>query len=68
MGVQKALWAVAHRLVRLIWKILHEKVHYVEHGPANLNPIARERRKRNLVRQLKNLGYARHAHALAFQP
>jgi transposase len=57
LGVQKALWAVAHRIVRLIWKILHEKVHYVERGP-NLDPLARERRKRNLLRQLKTLGYA----------
>ena len=57
MVVQKALWAVAHRLVRLIWKILHQKVRYLERGPANLDPIARERRKRNLLRQLKKLRY-----------
>ena len=58
LGVQKALWAVAHRLVRLIWKILHEKVRYLERGPLHLDPLARERRKRSLLRQLKALGYA----------
>jgi hypothetical protein len=33
-GLKLAIWAVARRLLRLIWKILHEKVRYVEHGPA----------------------------------
>lgn len=68
MGVQKALWAVAHRLVRLIWKVLHDKVHYLERGPANLDPIAREKRKCRLVRQLRNLGYAATLTPLSHNP
>ena len=30
LGYAKAVWAIAHRLCRLIWRVLHEGVHYVE--------------------------------------
>jgi transposase len=30
LGYAKAVWAIAHRLCRLIWKVLHEGVTYVE--------------------------------------
>ena len=30
LGYAKAVWAIAHRLCRLIWKVLHEGVSYVE--------------------------------------
>jgi ATP-dependent helicase YprA (DUF1998 family) len=30
LGYQKAIWAIAHRLCRLIWKVLHEGDRYVE--------------------------------------
>jgi transposase len=33
LGYAKAVWAIAHRLCRLIWKVLHQGVHYVELGP-----------------------------------
>jgi transposase len=56
-GIKLAIWAVAHRLLRLIWKILHEKVRYVEHGTRSGNFHALQRRKRDLVRQLRRLGY-----------
>ncbi len=32
LGIQKAIWAVAHRLTRLISRIPHENVSYWEHG------------------------------------
>jgi transposase len=56
-GIKVAIWAVAHRLLRLIWKILHERVRYVEHGPRSGNLHAIQKRKRGLVRQLRRLGY-----------
>ena len=34
LGYAKAVWAIDHRLRRLIWKVLHEGVRYVERGPA----------------------------------
>ena len=55
LGPQQAIWATAHRLVRLIWKILHQGVEYTEFGPL-LNPAAIERRKRRLIRELRKLG------------
>ena len=32
LGHFKAIWAVAHRMCRIIWKILHEGVNYEERG------------------------------------
>ena len=52
----KAVWAIAHRLCRLIWKVLHEGVSSVEYGPAP-TPLALKRRRQRLVTQLKKLGY-----------
>lgn len=56
LGYNGAIWAVAHRLCRLVWKILHEKVEYVEHG-TELSPKAKRRRVRTLVRTLRKLGF-----------
>jgi transposase len=30
LGYQSAIWAIAHRLCRLVWKILHEGVRFIE--------------------------------------
>jgi len=57
-GPKVAIWAIAHRLLRLIWKVLHQKVHYLEHGPRGSYPQAIQKRKRALVRQLQRLGYS----------
>lgn len=56
LGYAKAVWAIAHRLCRLIWKVLHEGISYVEYGPAP-TAITLKRRRQRLVTQLKNLGY-----------
>lgn len=55
-GHNKAIWAVAHRLCRLTWKILHQGVSYIEYG-ARLNPKALQRRTAKLLRELRQLGY-----------
>lgn len=52
-----AIWAVAHRLGRLVWIILHRGVCYVEHGEET-NPKARKRRAQKLALALRKLGYA----------
>jgi hypothetical protein len=57
LGYAKAVWAVAHRLCRLVWKVLHEGVSYIEHGPT-VNALTLKCRKQRLVTQLKKLGYA----------
>jgi len=52
-----AIWAIAHRLGRLIWKILHDGVRYVEQGQET-NPKAKKRRAQKMVQALRQLGYA----------
>lgn len=56
LGYKKAVWAIAHRMCRLIWKLLHEGVRYVELGILT-NPIASKRRRNKLVAELRKLGY-----------
>jgi transposase len=57
LGVHKAIWAVAHRIAKVIWKVLHEQVKYIERGRLALDPIAMKRRVTRLSRQLQQLGY-----------
>jgi transposase len=57
LGVQKAIWAVAHRIVKVIWKVLHQQVDYIERGPLALNPIAMKKRVKRLSQQMLQLGY-----------
>jgi transposase len=56
LGHNKAIWAVAHRLCRLVWKILHQGVKYIEYGERP-NPKAVRKRANKLLRDLKALGY-----------
>ena len=56
LGYKQALWAIAHRLCRLVWKILHEGVRYVEQG-VHRDLRAAKRRAQVLVRTLRELGY-----------
>ena len=56
LGPRKAIWAVAHRIARLLWRILHEKVEYQERG-STPDPKTARRRKQRLIRALHRLGY-----------
>jgi transposase len=60
LGVKKAIVAVAHHLLKVIWKILHHHVAYQEFGPLATNELARNRRKQKLLRELRRLGYTVH--------
>lgn len=53
----KAIWAVAHHICRVIWKILHDGVRYEERGDRR-DPRADKRRATRLTRELKALGYS----------
>ena len=53
---QQAIWAIAHRLCRLLWKILHEGVRYEERGPA-VSAKSKSRRAARMIKELKALGY-----------
>ena len=56
LAFKQAIWAIAHRLSRLIWKILHQGVCYEERGPA-VNQKSRSARTAKMIKELKNLGY-----------
>jgi transposase len=56
LGHAKAIWAIAHRLCRLIWKILRQAVRYEERGPA-VSERSTRRRTARMIRELRNLGY-----------
>jgi transposase len=56
LGFKQAIWAIAHRLTRLIWKILHQGVRYEERGPA-VSQKSRAARTRKMIKELRSLGY-----------
>jgi transposase len=56
LGFKQAIWAIAHRLSRLIWKILHQGVRDEERGLA-VNQKSRAARTAKMIKELKNLGY-----------
>jgi transposase len=51
-----AVWAIAHRLCRLVWLILHRGVRYAEKGPA-VSQRSRQTRTARLIKELRKLGY-----------
>ena len=56
LGYRGAIWAIAHRLGRLLWKILHDGVTYVEQS-TETTPQAKKRRAQKLAQALRKLGY-----------
>ncbi len=56
LGYQAAVWAIANRLGRLVWKILHDGIRYVEQG-AETDPRSRKYRAQKLAKALRALGY-----------
>jgi transposase len=56
LGYPQAIWAIAHRLCRLLWLILHKGVHYEERGPA-VDAKSKRRRATRMIRELQKLGY-----------
>jgi len=55
LGFKRALWAIAHRICRIIWKILHDGVHYNQ--PVTRSPQAAQARAKRLLQQLRTLGF-----------
>jgi hypothetical protein len=56
LGYQSAVWAIAHRLCRIVWKILHEGVRYIEQGTQS-EPKLLMYRAQYLAKQLRKFGY-----------
>lgn len=51
-----AAWAVAHRIGKLVWLLLHEGVEYQERGPAARNPKTLIRKFRRLLKDFQRIG------------
>ena len=56
LGHKSTIGAIAHRLCRLIWIILHRGVRYEERGPA-VSQRSRKHRTYRIIRELRSLGY-----------
>jgi transposase len=56
LGHKQTIGVIAHRLCRLIWKILHQGVRYEERGPA-VSKKSRQTRAARMIRELRSLGY-----------
>jgi transposase len=56
MEYKEAIWCIAHRICRLIWKILHEGVRYEERGPA-VSGKAKRVRFAKMIKELTKAGY-----------
>jgi len=56
LGHNQTIGVIAHRLCRLIWKILHQGVRYEERGPS-VNKKSRQRRAARMIQELRLLGY-----------
>lgn len=56
LGYVKAIWAIAHRLCRIIWNILHQGAHFTEYGEA-VHPKAVRRAIQHHLTALRRLGY-----------
>jgi len=56
LGYQQAIWAIAHRLCRLVWKILHDQVRFREQGLVE-NLQNQKRRVQKMLQALRKLGY-----------
>jgi transposase len=56
MAHNQTIWAIAHRLCRLIWILLYRKVRYEERGPAVIEKT-KQKRTAKMIRELRKLGY-----------
>ena len=55
LGYKQAIWAIAHRLCRLLWLILHKGVRYQERGLA----VSAKSIRTRAARMIKELQKAR---------
>jgi len=53
---KEAIWAIAHRLCRLIWVLLRKRVPYEERGPA-VSAASKRMRASRMMRELRRMGY-----------
>ena len=57
IGPQKAIWAVAHRLCRIVWMVLHQGVDYKEKGHPTATAHTLRRRQRRIRAEFLKHGF-----------
>jgi transposase len=57
LGYSKAIWAIAHRLCKIVWNVLRKGARFVEFSETR-NPKAVQRAIRHHLKALSRLGYA----------
>jgi transposase len=56
LGHKHTIGIIAHKLCRLIWKILHLGIRYDERGP-EVSKLSKQKRTQKMIRELRRLGY-----------
>ena len=56
LGHNQTIGIIAHKLCRLIWKILHRGIRYEERGP-EVKEASKQKRTRKMIQALRRLGY-----------
>lgn len=56
LGHNLTIGIIAHRLCRLIWKVLRQGVRYEERGPT-VSKKSQQHRMKRMIRELRSLGY-----------
>jgi hypothetical protein len=56
LGHNQTIGIIAHKLCRLVWKILHLGIRYEERGP-DVSKACKQKRTRKMIRELRKLGY-----------
>ena len=57
LGANQAAWAIAHKVLKLIWKVLKQGVHYQERGTLPQDPKAVKRLRLRHTAALRKPGY-----------
>jgi transposase len=57
LGYVKAVWAIAHRICKIVWNVLHKGARFVESSEAR-NPRAIQRAINHHIKALRRLGYS----------
>src|SRR5881296_2403570 len=56
LGHKQTIGIIAHKLCRLVWKILHRGIQYEERGP-EVKKASKQKRTRKMIQALRRLGY-----------
>jgi transposase len=56
LGHKHTIGIIAHKLCRLIWKILHLGIRYDERGP-EVSKLSKQKRTQKMIREPRRLGY-----------